>query len=277
MRLRLKTEAFTIIEVMMVLAVTGILLVSAIYIISGQQQRTQFNQAIRDVESQIRDTINDVAHGYYYNPGNFTCTSSGSGPVVVAGTNTQGANKDCVFIGRVIQFGVAGSNGEGFNTYNLIGQRQINSASGTRDVTSLDETQPTALAPSSSSGANFPDTTEQNKLSYGLKVSTMNYTSAGAPTNIGRVGFVSSLAKFEGSNILSGTQTVRLMPITGTTLNMGASTAVDAINSLSSSSPVNPDGGVSICFQSGGTDQKGVIIIGSNGRELTTNLTISLG
>lgn len=277
MKLRLKTEAFTIVEVMIVLAVSSALLISAIAVISGQQQKTQFSQAIRDIESQIRDTINDVAHGFYHNPGNFICTSTGGGPLLTAGTNNQGTNKDCIFIGRIIQFALSGSNGEAFNIYNLIGQRQVNGATGARDVTNLNEAQPTALAPSSSSGANFPDATEEKTLSYGLKASTMQYISGSVSTDIGAVGFVSSLANFEGGNILSGTQSISLMPIAGTALDMTAPAAVDAINNLNNNSPVNPDGGVSICFQSGGTDQKGVIVIGSNGRELSTNLTITPG
>ena len=277
MRLRAKAYGFTIIEVLMVLAVTSILLASAIAVISGQQQRTEFNQAIRDIESQIRDTINDVSGGLYNNTGNFVCTSSGNGPLLAAGANSQGTNKDCIFIGRAMQFGVAGSDGEGFNIYNLVGQRQINGALGARDVSNLNEAKPTAIAPSSSSGVDFPDATDKKTLAYGLSASTMKYINDSVSTNIGAVAFVSSLAKFQDNNLLSGAQTVRLMPIDGTSLNMNSTSTVDAINSLNSSSPVNPNGGVSICFTSGGTNQIGVITIGSKGRELTTNLTISQG
>lgn len=268
---------FTIIEVMIVLAVSSILLVAAIAAIAGQQQKTEFTQAVREIESQVKDIINDVSHGFYPNTNNFSCSANGSGPVLASGSGNQGANKDCIFIGRVIQFGVAGSSGKSFNIYTLVGQRQVDIGAGPHEVSSINEARPVAIAPSSSSGNGSPDATDQKSLNFGLNAQTMKYVSGSTSTNIGAVAFVSDLAKLKGDNLQSGTPAVNLMPIAGTSLNQSSLAAVDSINNLNNNSPVNPSGGVVICFASGGTKQHGILTIGSNGRALSTDLTINNG
>lgn len=270
-------RGYTIIEVMIVLTVTSALLISALAVISGQQQKTEFSQAIRDIESQLRDTINDVSTGFYNNTGNFTCSSSGGGPLLAEGANNQGKNEDCIFIGRAVQFAVNGTNGEGFNIYDIVGQRQISVASGEQNSADLDDAKPKAIAPDEAncSEATYPNSTDSKTLSYGLSVKSMNYTSGGTTTPIGAVGFISSLS--QNGNLESGSQIVNLYPISGTVLGNSACEAVDEINKTSYYTLANPDGGVKICFKSGGTDQNGVITIGSNGRELSVDLAISEG
>src|SRR4051812_35553772 len=94
-------HGYTIIEVLIVLAVTGVLLASALRLISGQQARTEFSQSIRDVQSQINDVMNNVSSGYFATGGKVGCTTSSSGPTLSSTppSGGSGTSKDCILIG----------------------------------------------------------------------------------------------------------------------------------------------------------------------------------
>src|SRR5690349_7237200 len=122
MKTGLGSQAYTIVEVMIVLAVSAMLLVGALALIGSQSQKTQFTQAINDIRTQMNDIINNVSTGYYANTNNFSCTPTlGGGPnIVPAASNTQGGNGGCAYIGRAVQFN-PGANLKQFTMYNLVG------------------------------------------------------------------------------------------------------------------------------------------------------------
>src|SRR5882762_7178443 len=105
MKTGLNALGFTIVETMIVLAITGALLLMAMLMISGQQGKTEFTQAINDIQAQINDVINNVGTGYYAKTTDFSCSAGASGPVFNAsGSTGQGSNTACVFMGRAVQF-----------------------------------------------------------------------------------------------------------------------------------------------------------------------------
>lgn len=118
-------HGFTIIEVMIVLAVTGALFVSAALLIAGRQQQTQFDQSIREVQSQIQQVINEIGHGFYPNSGDFSCEAGSSGPPTFTGAAAgQGTNEGCIFLGKAIQFGVADTDPEIFDVMTIAGRQK---------------------------------------------------------------------------------------------------------------------------------------------------------
>ena len=279
MKKGLGAGGYTLVEVMIVMAISGSLLLAAGAMISGQRNRTEFSQAIREIDSQIQDVINDVATGYYANTANFNCSAAGapSRPRLTptASGDSQGTNRDCVFIGRVMHFGVANSDRERFNVYNVVGLRQALSGGEYANVQTLAQARPTAMA-RGSADTTTPDSTEQKKLQYGLRIRSM--TVNGQP--VGAVGFLGSLVPgaSNGGNLVSGAQTVNMLPIPGTTLDATSGTTVDRINALDTASiTLNPSNGVVLCFESGGTNEYGQITIGSNARRLTTTTVIQRG
>lgn len=273
MKVRARPQGYTIVEVMIFLAISGALFASAVILLGGQQQKTEFTQAIQEINSQIQDALNDVATGYYPYVSNFQCVAVGSsGPPTISsgGTNTQGTNEGCTFLGRVMHFGVAGTSPEEFGIYTVVSRRQYGVPA--REVLNFSQAEPTAVVDEAISA-------EFKTLQNGMKVRAMKYKTAPGPGGItvGAFGFMTKFATYtsSGSNLVSGDQTVNLMPIASTSIGQTPATvklAVDAIDD--STAVVNPGGGVIICFESGGTDQFGVITIGSNGRQLSTKLEI---
>lgn len=268
-----KQRGFTIVETLIVLAVTGALFLMATLAVNGKQNATQFQQAVNDIQSVLRQNIEEVGAGDYPDTGNFTCDGTTGTVNIQAGTSKQGSNNGCIFLGKALQFGVSGTDPQKYISYTIAGLKD-NSGS-------LTQAKPVAIAPgqATNGSAGYPDASVSGILHSGLTAVSMNYVDgSGAKHPIGAVALLSSLGTYSGSSLLSGSQQLSLVPVAGSggagTLNTNPLAVVDAINKNLATSPVDPAGGVQICFASGGTNQSGLITIGSNGHNLAVDLQI---
>lgn len=263
------SRGFTIIEVLIVLAVTALIFVAAVVQISGRQNRTAFQVAVREVQSQIQKTINEVSTGFYPNLGDIQCTgSAATGPVITFGTTEQGANSGCIFLGKALQFKVAGTSPEQFATLSIAGVQQ--GGVGSAESSSLAEAKPLAIA--STESTTLPSATVTDTLQSGLTVSKMWYMNGASQVDVGIVAFVGSLAQFSGGALQSGAQQVNMVPIDLSVLDDSLLRGAEALNAHITTSTVNPTSGLFICFVSGTTDESALITIGGNSRQLTVTL-----
>ncbi|HEV7454321.1 MAG TPA: prepilin-type N-terminal cleavage/methylation domain-containing protein [Candidatus Saccharimonadales bacterium] len=279
--LKAPVPGFTIIEVMIVLAVTGLLFVSAAAMISGKENQTAFDQSIRQIQSQIQQVVNEVSVGFYPNLGNIQCNGAGGTVALTKAAGTaQGANAGCVFIGKAMQFQVGNASPEQFNVYSIAGLQK--GGAGASESSSLSEAKPKVIAPSSAE-TTLPDSSTTDTLQNGLTTARMYYNNGAGDKDIGIVVFANGLAQFSATNgaLLSGAQEVSLLAIDDNNvkskLGMDKTSGVDIINSKLSTLTPSATMGVYLCFASGGTDQSGLITIGSNGRQLAVNLAIKSG
>jgi prepilin-type N-terminal cleavage/methylation domain-containing protein len=271
-------RGFTIVEVMIVLAVTGALFIAAAILISGKQNQAEFNQAIQQIQSQVQQSMSEVTTGYFPSNANFQCAAAGGGPVVLSAVspNGQGANAGCIFAGKVMQFRVSGTAPEQYAVFTVAAAQK--NASG-QEATAL--TAPKVVAPGVASPAGFPDITTTTILQNGL-VTTANppagmwYNNGGADITVGAVAFVPSFAQYASGSITSGSQQLSVIPVTGTSLGMSKKAAADAINTNLAGSVVNPTNGVFICYV-GGTDQSGLVTIGGSSHPLSVTLKVMQG
>lgn len=275
---------FTLIEVMIVLAVTGMLFISSAALISGKQNRTAFDQAIHQVESQLQQIINEVSIGYYPNMNNVQCNGAASVVLTRTPGTAQGTNAGCIFVGKALQFGVNGTDPQQFKVYSLAGLQR--GGAGGAETRSLTESRAVAIAPTATNGA-LPDATATEVLENGLQVQRMWYNNGAGDRQIGIVAFTTSFASFDSATgaIMSGSQRVDVVPLddsnTNSSLDRSVTTGVGAVNALTSStataSNVNPSNGVFICFRSGTTNQSGLITLGNRNRQLSVKLDIKNG
>ncbi len=270
---------FTIIEVLIVLAITGALFVSAAIMISGRQNQAAFDQSIRQIQSQIQQTLNEVTTGFYSNNTNFQCTAAVAGqpPTLSAGSAAQGTNSGCIFLGKALQFKVGTTLPEEFVTYTITGLREGGGVG--VESTSLAQARPAIVSPSvTHSGVGYPDNSVTNTLQNGLTTARMWYNNGASDVEIGAVAFVSSLAQYSSGSIVSGSGQVNVVGVNTTALGSNRDAVVEAMNTDGGAqlinSPLNPAKGVYICFSSGGTQQYGVVKIGGDSRELSVTLTI---
>ena len=101
-----KQKGYTVVEVMLFLAISGALLSISILGMNGQQNRLRFQQSMQDVEFRVRSTLNNVDQGYLAKANN-NVTYNCSGSVTAQSGNGTAA---CVFVGREINMCDANGN-----------------------------------------------------------------------------------------------------------------------------------------------------------------------
>src|SRR5579884_2456783 len=142
-----KPAGYTIVEVMIVLAVSGMMFVIAALFIQGKQEKASFTAGINQMASQIQTTIEQVTDGQYSDitvPCNFTTTTTigGSGSPV-----QQGNNPNCVFLGKLVHF--LGGSSVQYEVVSVVGGRIDISGN---PITSFPAADPRAVAPPDASG-----------------------------------------------------------------------------------------------------------------------------
>lgn len=116
---------YTLIEVLIFLSVSGALLLAAMNLITGRQDRVRFSQAVVSLEQQFADTFNDVSTGYFPSNSDFGCTTNGYNVNLSASPSNaeeQGTNEGCIFAGKLLHF-YAGQADTEYRIYTLVGKR----------------------------------------------------------------------------------------------------------------------------------------------------------
>jgi len=273
---RCRSAGFTIIETMIVLTVTGALFVIIAATLTGRQNEAEFVHAIQSVQSQLQQAIDEVSAGFF--PTNdLSCSAGTSSLSFVAGGGSQGANDQCVFLGSVIQFNVQGTSPEQYRIYTVAGKR----GPGVGASSPFYNVAPTLVGLSST--GDYTDYSTSKFLQYGLTTKWMRADGTSG-AQIGAVGILTEPGGFASSGgYNSGAQPVDLVPLPGTSLGQPVVQTVNAVEAqlrdatLTADAPINPANGVLICFASAGTNQSGLITIGSSGRQLVVKLDIKNG
>lgn len=252
---------FTIVEVLIFLAVTSGLFIAAMLYISGQQGKAEFSQGVRDFELKLGDVVNNVSTGFYPTLNNIKCTAvAGKVDLQTDSTQGQGANNDCIFVGRVIQLAPDGDQ-EKYKLYTAAGLRYIGGNT-TADVQSLDEAIPTLIT--------IPGSTDL--LSFGgaaLSVKKVQYVHDGSAVNIGGFAIYTTFQSLSGMmspNRNSHVQVVVPLASVGTLIAESSADFVAKMNTLGNANTLsNPNGGVRICLDSGASRQHVWVKLGGDG------------
>lgn len=268
-------SGYTIIEVLIFLAVSGLMFLSAVLFISGKQGNAEFQQGMNDLNNQIKTVINDVANGYYPTSQDFTCkTASNVSPPafthLAAGTQEAGSNADCTFMGKVMQFGFHSTQGVGYKIYSVAGRRF---ATGSSDSPPLSFSQAMPTAADNLSDVNL---TVSKNLLWGLQL-TGAYKAVQTSTSInysplGSVGFFGNFGSISGGVLQSGAQSVVVADVPST-LDQDESTTVNNIKLINN--VYTSDMSVLLCLQDGKGHKGSISIGGLNGSQLQTVIKMS--
>ncbi len=270
-------SGYTIVEVMIYLAVTGVLFVIAFTTIGGRQAQASFTQSIRTFQSRITNNLNDVSTGFYPNTNNLNCSLNGAvmGSKVsfISGVSTPGTNIDCTFIGKVLQFN---NNSSTFNLITVVGTRLDSNGN---EVSNLVDSHPLAAVKNSVSPP--VDLTVADTLDSGVRITDLITLSSGVIIhNRGAVGFFTSFPQSNSSSV-SGSLNTNVVYIPGTTLTSGLANTVAHVNLLDTSIPLDSSFSLNpvivICLEdgnTGGNNRTAALIINNGGRSNTVELHI---
>ncbi len=245
---------YTILEVLLFVAVSSMMFVAALTAIGGRQQQVQFAQATREFDAKLRDIINDITTGYFPTNSTINCSVvAGEVQIAISTGKELGTNDTCVYVGKALQFQPEG-NASIMRIYPLAGRR-YSDLKLTPSV-SIAESRPKAVV--LLSNATFKDQVENYNLLYGLKVTRVIRQIT--PTTLTDYGIVGILSNFGGSSV-SESQSVQIGGVNASfsPLGLDKPSAVAIINTLtddpskSGSSGYfekNTNEGVTICLES---------------------------
>lgn len=279
-----QSGGYTIVETLIFLAVTGMLFTSAMLFVSGQRQKTEFSQGVRDFASELQTIAMNVSTGYTAFPfsSGDHCWTDGN-TITVGPTDPIGSYELCVFVGRAVQFAPAGDT-KAYKIYSVVG-KQYDAG---REATSLANTK--ALAMSAGTSYNTSGTeyaAETKTFEGGLTVAWVRYgsTTATATTNTSGLGFFTTFARYSGTSVDSSSIYVNALPLAGAFAF--ADTNAQFVNKLDAfmqsgtadSTAVTNNKVVRVCLNSGGTNQRAEITLGnstSGSLQVTTDILAGL-
>lgn len=239
---------YTIIEVIIVLAISGIMFLIAANFINGKQEHTAFVQGTNDMVNQLQNIVDDVTDGHYSDVP-LKCEVGGGNAISVSQdvTGSQGSTQNCVFLGKMISFEGAAQP----TNYQLF------SLAALRSFTTTDGTIPAAGSPSVSAipGLTVNGTIPQSLYLPNTATGKMTVTPlTGAPQVNYSIGFVQGLGSTNESGYVSGTQTVGLVYDSG--LNTPTTTTIvdgteNGPSSLVNGTNIKPAKSATICLSDG--------------------------
>ncbi len=212
---------YTIIEIMIVLAISGIIFISSLALFNGQGAETNFNQAVSDLASELSTQARSVSSSQFYGVGGYSCTASGNPPraTLSSSSSSSGAtNSDCLSIGKAFE-SISSTND--IYIYNVLGNR-LTYSGGTPlgPASSLAEANPTIAT------VNGADLSADYKLGSSLKIISSKVTNlVGQLSSSSLVGYYLDFNGETGSSQSSGVLTAKAYNLSATGHNVSAAKA----------------------------------------------------
>lgn len=261
--MRMPSNGYTVVEALMVVAISGALFASVTTLISGKQAETEFNTGVRDFENKLQDVLNDVATGVYPSADNIICTAPPAGGVsIVSGDKEQGTNDQCTFVGKAIQFSPSGGDEQRgvMRSYTIVGKREFNDSGVIREPKNVSEASPTL--------ADSPDILSD---SYSLNSSMIfRDVQIGGTGNVGGFAVLNSFGQTDSTkgSVVSGSSSTSLASLTGLGLNDNDaySSVQSGVSALAPTSTINER--ILICIGDPGNGRRAAIAINGRGTEI---------
>jgi len=270
---------FTIVEVMIFLAVSGLMFLVAASFITGKDSQAEYFQGMNSANAKVTTIINNVANGNYpfISGRNLNCIATGAGVKVTLTTGrglaSSTVNPGCTFIGTVLQ---TNQNPSEYTLYTIAGCQYIDSSgfgcqtgfgSGSGQVpTTLAQEYPTVVS----------QMTTDNYWLSGLEIKSMYEVAKGSSIPIYFVGFFSSLPNNDQGVLSSGAQPVSIV-VFPSLLTDSSRTFIATIKTGAS---VLQNGHIVMCFyESSNQRDIGSLSIGTSagGQQLSTDLEMGNG
>ena len=281
---------FTIIEIMIFLAVSGLMFIVAAEFINNKVPQTEFTQGMNSANSEIQTIINNVSNGNYpIPPGGLSFSCGGIPVTLTSSTNPSNGTAGCSFIGKVLMPQTNINNSQ-YGLVDVAGCQYVSSVSISNCSSnsgiipeSIYQEQPVALTQS----------VQYKNWSGGIDITGLYYARSGSSPlvykKIGAIGFFGSLPINNSGVLVADAQVASIVILPNTSLGNPVGTIIGDINDIGSPASGTSygqllgSGKVVMCFvgaiNKGPNKEVGSITIGSSlgGEQLTTNLELGQG
>jgi prepilin-type N-terminal cleavage/methylation domain-containing protein len=257
MHTRKNVSGFTILEVLIVLAVSGVMFVIAAGFINGKQAKTSFTVGTNNMASTVQTIISEVEAGQFTDI-KFKCTKDlalggllvvDGSAAAVASSYGQGTNSECVFLGKFLHVSVAGNQ----TIYDVL---QIGGSSADFDTaTSYAGARAMSLSSDGSLAVTSLNLTKEFETPQNINITHIT-VNPGSITTYG-IGFMHSLPGSSDAN-----STALVYSPTVSAPNMNPTATNQAINTTNPVTGLTEASSASICLYYGA--QYAAIDIGSN-------------
>jgi prepilin-type N-terminal cleavage/methylation domain-containing protein len=173
-------RGFTIIEVLIVIAISSFLLVAAILAMTSDQNQTEFDTGARQIFSQLQSLSSDVQNGNYASNPQYSCVSTSGSPSFTSPPAPEGTNFGCIYMGKAMQFNPT-QNASFYYVYSLVGDQfgaNLSTPSAfPASATVLDSVPtPSSYPPPGTQVIDLPDQFVVSKITYSGNPSGANNT-----------------------------------------------------------------------------------------------------
>jgi prepilin-type N-terminal cleavage/methylation domain-containing protein len=250
---------YTIVEVMIVMAVSGVMFLIAANFINGKQEKTAFTQGVNEMASRIQDVVTQVTSGQYSDIP-LKCTWSGSSTIILPGAATQGTRSDCVFLGKLISFAYPTTHS--YQVFSLAGGR-ADATNGTPTLAMVDPAIIGSLTITQATTQQI-DVTDMTYTDSAGATHTLPATSPPSAATSGyyNVGFIQGLGTSNGAgSFQSGAQSISMVYSTIDPTTLSSSTNTLMLQTARS---------VTICMGDG--TQLARLVIGTNNNQLSVDV-----
>jgi len=271
---------FTIIEVMIFLAVSGVMFLVAASFITDKEAQAEFTQGINAANAEVVTVINNVSNGNYPFPSTvgLDCVADGSSGVTISVTSSPSTSPNCSFIGEVLQ-PETNRNPDIYTIYTVAGCLFYSSTiqgciAAPGDVPmSLGQEKPQVVSAM----------TKTDNWGGGIQITKMIEVQGSSTNPIGAIGLFSSFPVNNSGVLSSGSQPVSIVvfPSALTDSNNQIEAGINSLGASGSTGGVLNSGYVVMCFEGVGNQKNSVgsLSIGSpnGGLQLTTDLQLGQG
>jgi Tfp pilus assembly protein PilE len=177
---------YTLIEVMMFLAITSVLFTVSIVAIRGQAGHTEFVTSMSDINVKMQQWVDQVVNGYSSNDSTalnaqYQCLLDAQQypQLTIAGGKERGSNYECVFLGKVIQVNTENNFSNRLYAYNVLGRRASLVSGVQESVSALADSKPIAAIFPQPPTTPVIDLTEEYQIPNGTRIVSAKSTTPG--------------------------------------------------------------------------------------------------
>ena len=255
-------KGFTIIEIMIVLAVTMILFFMATVFIDGKESYNEFIVAVNNLQSELISASNDVVNGTFPNS-QYNCISysASSPPNIISGNKTQGSRNGCVFLGSALQF-----NQNNLVIYPIVGNQTDLNGNSTNSFFSPGS-YPVLSSYTGTKSIEYSSAISLSCMQYSVTNSGSNACSTSNYASNPKIGALAIGYSPISSTQNNDTQSLNTLPLPiNTSWNLTNSNFIMQFNNYpklnQALTQIKYTGGIEFCMKSNGTNNSALFTIG---------------